>query len=158
MRKEPEYVIWCLMRQRCRDPNISNYADYGGRGIKVCERWLSGENGKHPFACFLEDMGRRPTSAHTIERIDNDGNYCKENCRWATRKEQANNRRPRKNSVGIPGAQHCRGKFKAQIRRNGRTIHLGVFETPEEASAAFRLAKQQPSTGSSPLTGLYADL
>lgn len=79
------YRIWQAMLTRCRNKNTVNYENYGGRGISVCERWLSFEN-------FLSDMGE-PETGQSIDRIDNDGNYEPNNCRWATREMQSKNKR-----------------------------------------------------------------
>lgn len=83
----PEYKAWTSMKGRCENPRARQYKNYGARGISVAERW------RVSFATFLADMGRRPTSKHSIDRINNDGNYEPGNCRWATKTQQARNTR-----------------------------------------------------------------
>lgn len=82
-----EYQTWLGFKKRCNNPKNKGYKNYGGRGIIVCDRWL------HSFENFFEDMGYRPSPKHSLDRIENNKGYYKENCRWATRKEQNNNQR-----------------------------------------------------------------
>lgn len=81
------------MIHRCTNPKNPRFSRYGGRGIGVCARWLHGENGATGFECFLADVGKKPSPDLTLDRIDNDAGYFPDNCRWATWKTQANNKR-----------------------------------------------------------------
>ncbi len=84
--RSPEYQAWADMKARCLDPNNRRYSAYGGRGVMVCDQWLT-------FTGFFDDMGPRPTPKHSLERANNNGDYCPENCVWATMKSQGRNRR-----------------------------------------------------------------
>lgn len=105
-----EYRNWSWMKDRCLNKNNTSYKKYGGRGISVCKRWLKFEN-------FLEDMGRRP-AGKTLDRIDGRKGYCKDNCRWATPKEQANNM---KSNLCVS----YKGKTKTLAQWCGGTNHSG---------------------------------
>ena len=85
LKKHPLYCVWESMKARCYNKNNRGFKNYGGRGIFVCEK-------RRKYDGFIADMGRRPTNNHMLDRINNDDGYYKENCRWATRKEQASNR------------------------------------------------------------------
>lgn len=82
-----EHYCWLGLKQRCTNPKSRAFKYYGQRGIRVCKAWLKS------FEAFLRDMGKAPTAKHSIDRINNDGNYTPANCRWATPKQQARNRR-----------------------------------------------------------------
>jgi hypothetical protein len=91
--RTPEYRAWAAMKDRCGNPNNPAYKNYGGRGIKVCQRWIES------FENFLTDMGLRPSPGLTLERIKNDDGYEPSSCKWATRIEQANNTRRTKHKI-----------------------------------------------------------
>lgn len=107
MSDSSEYKIWDAMLQRCGNPKTQKYTAYGGRGITVCAEWSS-------FEQFYKDMGPRPSKDHSIDRIDNNGNYCKENCRWATRKEQQNNKRSNR-MLTCKGETHTLTQWAAEL-------------------------------------------
>ncbi len=133
MRRSAEYRIWCHIKDRCCNPNCHCYKHYGGRGIKVCDRWL------HSFENFFADMGFRPSPELKIERLNNDGDYCPENCKWATNLEEQNNRTNNHfeewNGKNLTIAQWSRELNMSENLLRGRIVTLGwsaekAFTTP----------------------------
>ena len=134
-----EYRAWTSLKQRCYNTKSSQYRDYGGRGIKVCQSWLDN------YDNFINDMGYKPSEDLSIDRIDNDGDYEPSNCRWATAKEQARNKRAR-NSVyflkryisGESGVQRDHVGYIARPYYLGRQTYIGWYRTETEARCALR--------------------
>ncbi len=135
------YNSWQGMVSRCLNEKDWKYKRYGGRGITVCRRWSDPDSG---FLNFLEDMGQRPSSAHSIDRINNDGNYEPGNCRWATRAQQNQNVGLKKsNSSGYKGIRKSRRRWYAEIRCDGRRIKLGSYRTAVGAALAYNIASEK---------------
>ena len=135
--KSFEYQIWGSMIQRCHNSKNKSYNNFGARGIIVCERWRD-------FSNFLEDMGEKPTQEHSIDRIDVNGNYEPSNCRWATTDIQSLNKRLyRSNKSGYAGVYwHKRlNKWYASIRIDGKSKHLGMYTTKEDAISSRKEAE-----------------
>lgn len=125
-----EYGIWCGVKARCYNPHVKAYQYYGGRGIKVDNRWL----GKYGFVTFLKDMGKRPTAEHSIDRKNVSLDYSPENCRWVTREIQSQNKRLMKsNTSGHVGVVRRGDKWLATISAYGTYHRLGLFEKFDDA-------------------------
>lgn len=107
--KHPLRGTWVAMRSRCYNVRSKDFSYYGGRGIDICQRWMRGENGMSGFACFVADMGPKPSPEHSIDRINNDGHYEPGNCRWATSSQQRLNQRAK---VICPAFKACKKAIK----------------------------------------------
>jgi hypothetical protein len=116
-KETPTYTTWVRMRRRCNNPNHSTYQYYGGRGIKVCERWDS-------FDSFLKDMGEKPEGM-TLDRINNDGNYEPGNCRWSTHKEQVRNTSQNR-LFTVNGKTQCLSAWAEEAGINFKTVHTRI--------------------------------
>ena len=124
------YKKWKQMKSRCYNKSYQHYDRYGGRGIKVCDEW------KDNFLQFYKDMGEPPTTNHQLDRINNDGDYCKENCRWVTPSENCYNRTRYKNKTGFTGVSENsskKGRYSAWFSVNRKHIQVGTYDSPEEA-------------------------
>lgn len=129
-RKHPLYATYFNMLMRCKKENYEHFDRYGGRGIKVCEKWDS-ENG---FLNFINDMGERPEN-YQLDRIDNNGDYEPSNCRWIDKYTQMGNTSATKIYPGV--SFHKLGnKWRARIKINGSEVHLGLFKTIKDAIKA----------------------
>lgn len=134
--KSAEYTTWSSMLGRCNNPNSKWYSNYGGRGIKVAEEWLD-------FNVFLKDMGRKPGKNYEIDRINNDGDYSKDNCRWLLRRYNNYNKRGHSNSTsnykGVSYDGH-RDKWMARLYKDGNYKLRKRFNTEIEAAEAYNKA------------------
>lgn len=122
--KAPEYLVWVCMRQRCENTNAVGYEVYGGRGIKVCDRWQS-------YEMFISDMGPRPFPKADIDRINNDGDYSPDNCRWTTRQINSRNRRSTK-YLEFNDEVLCMSEWAARIGINVSTMIYRLRKWPVE--------------------------
>lgn len=133
-----EYKSWDAMKQRCLCTTRPNYKNYGGRGIKVCDRWL----GAHGFANFLEDMGERPKGT-TLDRINVNGDYCPENCRWASKRAQACNKRNNKKVPGVTPQPNC-ATWVARYRAGGKNLYKACKTYDEAVGQRIEWEKEYP--------------
>ena len=141
-----EYNTWASMRNRCLNPNHTFYNLYGGKGIKICERW----RGRDGFTNFLEDMGPKPShkltkggrSSYSLDRINPDGDYCPENCKWSSWYEQQANKKTRREHVGI--YQVPSGHWRACFKHYGKSISKVFISKQDAINQRIKWEKENP--------------
>lgn len=134
-----EYKSWDSMRQRCLCETCKIYPNYGGRGITICDRW----QGAHGFANFIKDMGPKPGPKYSIDRIDVNGNYSPENCRWASSRTQACNKR---NNTPVPGVNWYKqtNRWKARYRAGGKQLSKYFLKYEDAVEQRRKWEKEYP--------------
>ena len=134
-----EYRSWCNMKTRCLNPNFSGASRYSVRGISICSQWIDS------FSSFLSDVGYAPSPSHSLDRIDNDGNYEPDNVRWATREQQNRNRakdfKPQyKSKSGVNGVTYRNARKRWRVRVNNEVIQIERHFSDMDTAICFRLA------------------
>ena len=131
------YHAWQNMRKRCLDTKNKSYENYGGRGITICPEWMT-------FHRFLADMGNPPSARHSIDRRDNSGNYCPENCRWATAGDQTRNRRNARILTHMGKTMNlCDWAIETGIKTNTIAARLDVYKWPIEDALTIGLRRRR---------------
>lgn len=131
----PEYKAWAAMIQRCTNPSDNRWKTHGARGIKVCNSWFN-------FINFYKDMGNRPSPEYSLDRIDNDGDYNKINCRWATKSQQQLNKRiPSNNTSGYKGVYKRKNRWEVYLFLNKQRIYIGKYINLNDAIQARKDAE-----------------
>lgn len=136
--KSPEYQSWRAMKERCTNTRHPSYKRYGGRGIKICSEWT------RSFQRFYDDLGPRPGESYSLDRIDPNGNYEPDNCRWATSSQQSiNTNLYANNSTGYRGVAVYKKKWLAYINCQGQRFSLGYYSRIDDAAVAYDIAAIQ---------------
>jgi hypothetical protein len=137
-KKTPEYTTWLKMKQRCHTKTDKSYPGYGGRGITVCDRWKDKENG---FKWFLEDMGEKPSAEYSIERVDVNGNYCPENCKWILKIDQPKN--TRKTQIEYKGEIKCLADWCKELGLEYSVMRHRVYDLGISLEESMKYKKKQ---------------
>ena len=133
--KHDLYQTWVDINHRCYSKKDKAYKNYGGRGIIMCDSW------RNSIKCFIEDMGNKPTPDHSIDRIENNGNYTKENCKWSTSTEQNNNRRDTSDRFIVNGIAKTINEWEIQMNLSGKTIRSRIIRGWSEEDAILTPAR-----------------
>lgn len=137
-KQTPEYRAWSLMKSRCLNPNDARFIEYGGRGIRVCKRWMQFEN-------FFNDMGKKPSSSHSLDRKETNGNYNPANCRWATAVEQQNNKR-NNHLITVNGVTKTMRMWEVEMGYRPGLIQVRVVTHGwNEQRAVLQIPRKSPS-------------